>query len=176
MQPLDTAAAKMQSSSFGASRSLRDTLASDCVGAFDGLGASLFLTSNPAIQVPTPPLPVSGRGVAGKQVSFVALCQLILTVTVMVPSLQYTVFEQIKQRMLQRRLSKTVVESAVAEIGPGPSLTMLAAFLLGALSKTVATILTYPAIRLAVPGSRTRWNQVACLCFLAPPDAVLLVR
>ncbi|MCO5611695.1 hypothetical protein L7F22_065953 [Adiantum nelumboides] len=111
-QPLDTASARMQTSSFGMSRGLWETLsAGDWRQAFDGLGASLVLTSNPAVQ--------------------------------------YTVFEQLKSRLV----AKQRAESTSSRLMDGTSpivLSAFAAFLLGALSKTVATVVTYPAIRCKV--------------------------
>lgn len=51
-QPLDTASARMQTSAFGKSKGLWQTLTEGSwKEAFDGLGVSLLLTSNPAIQV-----------------------------------------------------------------------------------------------------------------------------
>lgn len=119
-QPLDTASAKMQTSTFGSSRSLWETLADGgWRQAFDGIGASLILTSNPAIQ--------------------------------------YTVFEQLKSRLIRsqkvHKLSRNGIaplESGFNEDIPPVVLSALSAFLLGALSKTVATVLTYPAIRCKV--------------------------
>ncbi|CAI0460112.1 unnamed protein product [Linum tenue] len=97
-QPLDTAASRMQTSAFGKSKGLWDTLTEgDWSNAFDGLGISLLLTSNPAIQ--------------------------------------YTVFDQLKLKLLK---------------GNEASLSAFTAFLLGALSKSIATCLTYPAIRCKV--------------------------
>ncbi|KAI8555730.1 hypothetical protein RHMOL_Rhmol05G0197700 [Rhododendron molle] len=50
-QPLDTASSKMQTSAFGKSKGLWLTLTEGSWSeAFDGLGISLLLTSNPAIQ------------------------------------------------------------------------------------------------------------------------------
>ncbi|CAN1280408.1 Peroxisomal adenine nucleotide carrier 1 [Linum perenne] len=50
--PLDTAASRMQTTEFGKSKGLWETLSEGTWGeAFDGLGISLLLTSNPAIQV-----------------------------------------------------------------------------------------------------------------------------
>ncbi|XP_006375763.1 peroxisomal adenine nucleotide carrier 1 isoform X2 [Populus trichocarpa] len=50
-QPLDTASSRMQTSAFGKSKGLWETLTEGSYsGAFDGLGISLLLTSNPAIQ------------------------------------------------------------------------------------------------------------------------------
>eukprot|EP01018_Ginkgo_biloba_P022069 Gb_23995 [translate_table: standard] len=110
-QPLDTASARMQTSEFGKSKGLWETLSEGSLKeAFGGLGISLLLTSNPAIQ--------------------------------------YTVFEQFKQRLLLKQQRNTdqaiTVESSPAVISA------FAAFLLGAFSKTVATIVTYPAIRCKV--------------------------
>lgn len=58
------------------------------------------------------------------------------------PSIQYTVFDQLKNRLL-----KTNARSS--ESSP-QALSASTAFLLGALSKTIATCLTYPAIRCKV--------------------------
>ncbi|XVF57429.1 hypothetical protein PTKIN_Ptkin06aG0204600 [Pterospermum kingtungense] len=107
IQPLDTASSRMQTSAFGKSKGLFKTLAEGTLSdAFDGLGISLLLTSNPAIQ--------------------------------------YTVFDQLKQRLLKQK-------SKEADKGSSPVvLSAFTAFLLGALSKSVATFLTYPAIRCKV--------------------------
>ncbi|BAT99261.1 hypothetical protein VIGAN_10066300 [Vigna angularis var. angularis] len=60
------------------------------------------------------------------------------------PAIQYTVFDQLKQRALKNKQSK-------AEKGSSPeSLSAFMAFLLGAISKSIATCLTYPAIRCKV--------------------------
>ncbi|KAI3711915.1 hypothetical protein L1987_70464 [Smallanthus sonchifolius] len=100
-QPLDTAASRMQTSDFGKSKGLWKTLSEETWGeAFDGLGISILLTINPAIQ--------------------------------------YTAFDQLKQRLLE------------GQIGNPRSLSALTAFLLGAASKCAATCLTYPAIRCKV--------------------------
>nr|ABK27119.1 unknown [Picea sitchensis] len=110
-QPLDTASARMQTSAFGKSKGLWQTLTEGSwKEAFDGLGVSLLLTSNPAIQ--------------------------------------YTVFEQLKQRLLMRQ-KRSRNDSVTAESSP-IVISAFAAFLLGALSKTMATVLTYPAIRCKV--------------------------
>lgn len=51
-QPLDTAASKMQTSEFGKSKGLCESLSeSTWSELFDGLGISILLTTNPAIQV-----------------------------------------------------------------------------------------------------------------------------
>ncbi|XP_023547497.1 peroxisomal adenine nucleotide carrier 1-like [Cucurbita pepo subsp. pepo] len=107
-QPLDTASSRMQTSEFGKSKGFWKTLAEGTWSeAFDGLGISLLLTSN--------------------------------------PSIQYTVFDQLKQRLLRTQLTR---ESGI-ESSP-EALSAFSAFVLGALSKCVATILTYPAIRCKV--------------------------
>lgn len=106
-QPLDTASSRMQTTAFGKSKGLWKTLTEGSwSNAFDGLGISLLLTSNPAIQ--------------------------------------YTVFDQLKQRLLREKLDKR-------DKGSSPeALSAFTAFVLGAVSKSVATCLTYPAIRCKV--------------------------
>ncbi|KAL3700819.1 hypothetical protein R1sor_018841 [Riccia sorocarpa] len=106
-QPLDTASARMQTSSFGKSKSLIRTLRESTVKElWAGIEPSLVLCSNPAIQ--------------------------------------YTVFEQLKYRLLR----KGQLEVAADGVGAAPVvLSAFSAFLLGALSKSVATVITYPAIR-----------------------------
>lgn len=107
-QPLDTASARMQTSTFGKSKTLWQTLKDgDWRQAFNGLGASLILTSNPAIQ--------------------------------------YTVYEQLKGRILRSHKPNTSRTSEAPLV-----ISALSAFLLGAFSKTVATVITYPAIRCKV--------------------------
>lgn len=107
IHPLDTASSRMQTSAFGKSKGLWDTLTEGYWSeAYDGIGISLLLASN--------------------------------------PSIQYTVFDQLKQRLL-RRTSSGVLPTK-AESSP-TSLSAFSAFLLGAISKSVATVLTYPAIR-----------------------------
>ncbi|KAJ6928795.1 peroxisomal adenine nucleotide carrier 1-like [Populus alba x Populus x berolinensis] len=103
--PLDTASSRMQTSAFGKSKGLWETLTEGSWSdAFDGLGISLLLTSNPAIQ--------------------------------------YTVFDQLKQKLLMR--NKNGAEKTAV------TLSAFSAFVLGALSKSIATFLTYPAIRCKV--------------------------
>ncbi|KAL5786602.1 hypothetical protein ACOSQ2_008994 [Xanthoceras sorbifolium] len=106
-QPLDTASSRMQTSAFGKSKGLWQTLTDgDWSDAFDGLGISLLLTSNPAIQ--------------------------------------YTVFDQLKRRLLKDKQDQ-------AGKGSSPvALSAFTAFVLGAVSKSIATCLTYPAIRCKV--------------------------
>lgn len=107
-QPLDTASSRMQTSAFGKSKGLWKTLSEGTWSeAFDGLGISLLLTSN--------------------------------------PSIQYTVFDQLKQRLLKQQLSKRSITDSSPE-----ALSALSAFVLGAVSKCVATCITYPAIRCKV--------------------------
>uniref|UniRef100_A0A1D1XG21 Peroxisomal membrane protein PMP34 n=1 Tax=Anthurium amnicola TaxID=1678845 RepID=A0A1D1XG21_9ARAE len=109
-QPLDTASSRMQTSEFGESRGLWETLSQGSWReAFDGLGVSLLLTSNPAIQ--------------------------------------YTVFDQLKQRLLKAQ--KTNLVGSTVETSP-EALSAFSAFVLGAVSKSIATVLTYPAIRCKV--------------------------
>ncbi|XP_009625700.1 peroxisomal adenine nucleotide carrier 1 [Nicotiana tabacum] len=106
-QPLDTASSRMQTSAFGKSKGLWKTLTEGSWSeAFDGLGISLLLTSNPAIQ--------------------------------------YTVFDQLKQHLLKGK-EKTTERDASPVV-----LSAFSAFALGALSKSIATVLTYPAIRCKV--------------------------
>ncbi|KAI8028402.1 Peroxisomal adenine nucleotide carrier 1 [Camellia lanceoleosa] len=105
-QPLDTASSRMQTSAFGKSKGLWQTLTEGSWSeAFDGLGISLLLTSNPAIQ--------------------------------------YTVFDQLKQRLLNRKQNKT-------EKGSSPeAISAFSAFCFRCNFKSIATILTYPEIRFA---------------------------
>ncbi|XP_021830152.1 peroxisomal adenine nucleotide carrier 1-like [Prunus avium] len=107
-QPLDTASSKMQTSEFGKSKGLWKTLSEGTwIEAFDGLGISLLLTSN--------------------------------------PSIQYTVFDQLKQRLLRGQLSKRTGTESSPE-----ALSAFSAFVLGAVSKCIASCFTYPAIRCKV--------------------------
>ncbi|WCJ43162.1 peroxisomal adenine nucleotide carrier 1 [Euphorbia peplus] len=103
-QPLDTASSRMQTSAFGKSKGLWQTLTEGTWSdAFDGLGISLLLTTNPAIQ--------------------------------------YTVFDQLKQKLLKDKGDEGTSVAA---------LSALSAFILGAVSKSIATVITYPAIRCKV--------------------------
>lgn len=108
-QPLDTASSKMQTSDFGKSNGLWESLSEGSWSeAFDGLGISLLLTSN--------------------------------------PSIQFTTFDQLKQRLLKKKTNKKGDNSL-----PSPeTLSVFSAFVLGAISKCIATCLTYPAIRCKV--------------------------
>ncbi|KAJ9180223.1 hypothetical protein P3X46_008495 [Hevea brasiliensis] len=106
-QPLDTASSRMQTSAFGKSKGLWQTLTEGTWSdAFDGLGISLLLTSN--------------------------------------PSIQYTVFDQLKERVLKGK------EDAADKGSSVEALSAFAAFVLGAISKSAATFITYPAIRCKV--------------------------
>ncbi|XP_050226098.1 peroxisomal adenine nucleotide carrier 1 [Mercurialis annua] len=106
-QPLDTAASRMQTSAFGKSKGLWQTLTEGTWSdAFDGLGISLLLTSNPAIQ--------------------------------------YTVFDQLKQKHLAGK------QNASDNSSSAKALSAFSAFVLGAVSKSIATVITYPAIRCKV--------------------------
>lgn len=60
------------------------------------------------------------------------------------PAIQYTVFDQLKNRLLKNNQNKG--EKGVSHA----SLSAFMAFLLGAISKSIATCLTYPAIRCKV--------------------------
>lgn len=60
------------------------------------------------------------------------------------PAIQYTVFDQLKNRVLAN--NQTIAEKGVSPA----SLSAFMAFLLGAVSKSIATCLTYPAIRCKV--------------------------
>lgn len=107
-QPLDTASSRMQTSEFGKSKGLWESLSEGTWSeAFSALGISLLLTAN--------------------------------------PSIQYTVFDQLKQRLLKGRPSKKNGTESSSE-----ALSAFSAFVLGAVSKCVATCLTYPAIRCKV--------------------------
>ncbi|KAL6497799.1 NAD(+) salvage pathway protein [Orobanche hederae] len=107
-QPLDTASSRMQTSDFGKSKGLLESLSEGSWSdAFDGLGISLLLTAN--------------------------------------PSIQYTVFDQLKSRMLKGNMRKQKDDVSSQE-----ALSAFSAFVLGAVSKCIATCLTYPAIRCKV--------------------------
>ncbi|GLT38293.1 hypothetical protein SLA2020_125500 [Shorea laevis] len=60
------------------------------------------------------------------------------------PAIQYTVFDQLKQRLLNRKQNKADNDASAVV------LSAFSAFVLGAISKSVATVLTYPAIRCKV--------------------------
>jgi len=60
--------------------------------------------------------------------------------------LQYTVFEQLKEFLLRPEEVLETMGTDKSRIKP-KLLTAFQAFFVGALAKTVATVLTYPAIR-----------------------------
>ncbi|KAJ0253125.1 Peroxisomal adenine nucleotide carrier 2 [Hirschfeldia incana] len=106
-QPLDTASSRMQTSEFGNAKGFWKTLTEGTWGdAYDGMGITLLLTPNPAIQ--------------------------------------YTVFDQLKQNLVDKRKAKAKKDSSPVVISS------FMAFLLGAISKTAATVITYPLIRCKV--------------------------
>ncbi|KAK6913898.1 Mitochondrial substrate/solute carrier [Dillenia turbinata] len=122
IQPLDIASSKMQTSAFGKSKGFWATLSEGTwKDIFDGLSVSLLLTSNPSIQ--------HAYDVSNECVI----------------SHQYTVFDQLKQRMLKGKLHGKIGNQMSPE-----ALSALSAFALGALSKCIATSVTYPAIRCKV--------------------------
>ncbi|KAL0434442.1 UNVERIFIED_CONTAM: Peroxisomal adenine nucleotide carrier 1 [Sesamum latifolium] len=61
------------------------------------------------------------------------------------PSIQYTAFDQLKQRLLKKKNWKNSGDVTAPE-----ALSAFSAFMLGAVSKCVATCVTYPAIRCKV--------------------------
>ncbi|CAI5507827.1 unnamed protein product [Closterium sp. Naga37s-1] len=118
-QPWDTLSARMQTSRPGEGKGFVQMLREGGLAhAFDGLGVSLLLVSNPAIQ--------------------------------------YTMFEQIKTRWLRRNAT---LAATADTCGPPPVLSAAAAFIIGALSKTIATIATYPAIRCKVMMQRAETEE-----------------
>lgn len=63
--------------------------------------------------------------------------------------LQYTVFDQLKQRMLKGK-------QTIGDKGSSPeALSAFSAFVLGAVAKSIATVITYPAIRCIIVLSNT---------------------
>ncbi|KAH6788086.1 peroxisomal adenine nucleotide carrier 1 [Perilla frutescens var. hirtella] len=61
------------------------------------------------------------------------------------PSIQYTAFDQLKNRLLKEKMKKREGDATSPE-----ALSAFSAFVLGAASKCIATCLTYPAIRCKV--------------------------
>lgn len=61
------------------------------------------------------------------------------------PSIQYTAFDQLKNRLLKEKMRKRGDNATSPE-----ALSAFSAFVLGAISKCIATCLTYPAIRCKV--------------------------
>lgn len=66
----------------------------------------------------------------------------LLILTVNYDGMQYTVFDQLKQRLLKGKMGKERDNVSSTE-----ALSAFSAFVLGAVSKCIATCLTYPAIR-----------------------------
>ncbi|XP_051152735.1 peroxisomal adenine nucleotide carrier 1-like [Andrographis paniculata] len=62
------------------------------------------------------------------------------------PSIQYTAFDQLKQRLLKAKKRKKRDD----DIASSEALSAFSAFVLGAVSKCIATCITYPAIRCKV--------------------------
>jgi hypothetical protein len=145
----------MQTSPFGKAKGLLRTLTEGTWSdAFDGLSISLMLTSNPAIQV-------AQASLSQPEPSFVFFFFFKLhlkgyfqdqySLTLKYHVLQYTVFDQLKNRVLAN--NQTIAEKGVSPA----SLSAFMAFLLGAVSKSIATCLTYPAIRyIIVPSNLFR--------------------
>ena len=76
------------------------------------------------------------------------------------PSINYTVFDSIKNRIMARR-NETLSNTSLRK----HNLTMMDAFLLGLVSKFVATIATYPLIRAKVMLMVTsEKSMISCLC------------
>ncbi|KAG2278588.1 hypothetical protein Bca52824_061143 [Brassica carinata] len=97
----------MQTSEFGNAKGFWKTLTEGTWGdAYDGMGITLLLTPNPAIQ--------------------------------------YTAFDQLKQNLVEKRKAKANKDSSPVVISS------FMAFLLGAISKSAATVITYPLIRCKV--------------------------
>lgn len=73
--------------------------------------------------------------------------------------LQFTVFDQLKNRLLKKKQDK-------AGNGSSPeALSASSAFALGAISKTIATILTYPAIRCIICSQSFTYQKNVCLLY-----------
>lgn len=80
---------------------------------------------------------------------------------------QYTVFDQLKQRLLKGKLSQKTGSESSPE-----ALSAFSAFVLGAVSKCVATCLTYPAIRWMVnPITLAHAFHYLCIGELHEPHA-----
>lgn len=62
------------------------------------------------------------------------------------PSIQYTAFDQLKQRLLRAKMKKRRDNDMTSP----EALSAFSAFVLGAISKCIATCITYPAIRCKV--------------------------
>ncbi|PKA60878.1 Peroxisomal adenine nucleotide carrier 1 [Apostasia shenzhenica] len=144
-QPLDMASSRMQTSAFGKSKGLLETLSTGSwTEAFDGLSISLLLTSNPAIQVPS----LLSKFLVFGKVSYNIGSFRLVEKGWIEKSEKYTVFDQLKQRLVTRPKSQSSISGSS---GSSPqSLSAFSAFLLGAVSKSIATVITYPLIRCKV--------------------------
>ncbi|KAF7433410.1 hypothetical protein PC9H_005362 [Pleurotus ostreatus] len=89
-------------------------------------------------------------------------------VLVINPVLQYTVFEQLKNQLVKSRSAKLKAAGAVAVA----VLTDMDFFFLGALSKLIATSLTYPYI---VVKSRLQAGQASALKYKSSLDGLLTI-
>ncbi|XP_042057124.1 peroxisomal adenine nucleotide carrier 1-like [Salvia splendens] len=98
------------------------------------------------------------------------------------PSIQYTVFDQLKNRLLKSNVNKQTDEVLSPE-----AISAFSAFAYGAVSKCIATCLTYPAIRCKVviqsaksdesedgkPQSRPRKSITGTLCSIWEREGIL---
>ncbi|XP_047945346.1 peroxisomal adenine nucleotide carrier 1-like [Salvia hispanica] len=98
------------------------------------------------------------------------------------PSIQYTVFDQLKNRLL-----KSSVNKQTDEVSSPEAISAFSAFAYGAVSKCIATCLTYPAIRCKVviqsaksdesedgkPKSRPRKSITGTLCSIWEREGIL---
>lgn len=130
----------MQTSDFGKSKGLWQSLSEGTLSdAFDGLGISLLLTANPSIQVYVSALPIQTL-LLSKYLLRLKTGQ--LNSNAKCNAMQYTVFDQLKNRLLKGNMRKQGDDVSSVE-----ALSAFSAFVLGAVSKCIATCLTYPAIR-----------------------------
>lgn len=140
-EPLDTLATSRQTQTSLRSAGKAQLGANPAAGASDAADAGVARGSSGAAEkkadaeiVPASPKEAAAPK-SGLQLYRSIWVSLLLTCN---PAMQYTAFEQAKRRLLASR-------------GPaGRELTATDAFVLGAASKALATILTYPAIRAKV--------------------------
>ncbi|RVX21797.1 Peroxisomal adenine nucleotide carrier 1 [Vitis vinifera] len=153
LQPLDTASSRMQTSAFGKSKGLWKTLSEGTwKEAFDGLGISLLLTANPSIQVYNISMSMllafefSDRGsncccpiqfIFHSRMANYHYCFLLHEFMIFFLSAETKTFEG--------KLSNKLGTESSPE-----ALSAFSAFVLGAVSKCIATTVTYPAIRCKV--------------------------
>jgi hypothetical protein len=78
--------------------------------------------------------------------------------------LQYTAFDQLKQRLLKRQQRK----NAESTVGSSPVvISTFSAFLVGAIAKSIATVLTYPLIRFVnFLAKDLNLGLLSCFCLL----------